>query len=443
MSWDEVLDDIAARIRKALSEGRQNEIMYQVGRPGEDGFMERVLWSWGVDGHNSHTNVCSSSGRFGYAVWMGGDRPAPDYSNARFIFLVSAHLESGHYFNPHAQRIMDAKQRGAKLAVMDPHLSNTAAMADYWLPAAPGTEAFVLLAIANVFITEDWFDREFVRSWTNWDEYLRVVHPELPCTFETFVAQLKVLYSQYSPEAAEQVSGIPAGTIVEIAQELARAAPAVSTHNWRAAAASHLGGWTVPRALFFLNVLTGSVATPGGTQPNIWAKHVPRPYKEPPRQTVWNELTWPKEYPLAFHEMSFLLPHFLKEGRGKLAVYFTRVYNPIWTNPDGFTWLEVLQDESLIELYACLTPNWSETAWLADYVLPMGLAPERHDTHSYETHAAWWIGFRQPVLRLAREKLGQPVRYTYEANPGEVWEENEFWFELSWRIDPDGSLGIR
>ena len=35
--------------------------------------------------------------------------------------------------------------------------------------------------------------------------------------------------------------------------------------------------------------------------------------------------------------MSFLLPHFLKEGRGKLDVYFTRVYNPVWTNPDGFT----------------------------------------------------------------------------------------------------------
>jgi anaerobic selenocysteine-containing dehydrogenase len=41
------------------------------------------------------------------------------------------------------------------------------------------------------------------------------------------------------------------------------------------------------------------------------------------------------------------------------------------------------------------------------------------------------------------ERRGQPVRDTREANPGEVWEENEFWFELSWRIDPDGSLGIR
>jgi anaerobic selenocysteine-containing dehydrogenase len=47
------------------------------------------------------------------------------------------------------------------------------------------------------------------------------------------------------------------------------------------------------------------------------------------------------------------------------------------------------------------------------------------------------------VLRTARERLGHRVRDTRAANPGEVWEENEFWIELSWRIDPDGSLGIR
>ena len=48
-------------------EGRQNEVMIHLGRPGEDGFTERVLASWGVDGHNSHTNVCSSGGRTGAA----------------------------------------------------------------------------------------------------------------------------------------------------------------------------------------------------------------------------------------------------------------------------------------------------------------------------------------------------------------------------------------
>ncbi|MBI4610608.1 MAG: formate dehydrogenase, partial [Candidatus Rokubacteria bacterium] len=69
--------------------------------------------------------------------------------------------------------------------------------------------------------------------------------------------------------------------------------------------------------------------------------------------------------------------------------------------------------------------------------------PERHDLVSYETHAGQWVGFRQPVLRALRERGGEAVESTLGTNPGEVWEENEFWIELSWRIDPDGSLGIR
>ena len=142
------------------------------------------------------------------------------------------------------------------------------------------------------------------------------------------------------------------------------------------------------------------------------------------------------------NELSFLLPHFLKEGRGKLDVYFTRVYNPVWTNPDGFTWIDA-QRRELIGLHVALTPTWSETAYFADYVLPMGLGSERHDIHSYETHDSQWLGFRQPVLRAARERLGETITDTRQVNPGEVWEENEFWIELSWRIDPDGSLGIR
>ena len=141
--------------------------------------------------------------------------------------------------------------------------------------------------------------------------------------------------------------------------------------------------------------------------------------------------------------MSFLLPHLLKENRGKLDVYFTRVYNPLWTNPDGFSWMEMLTDRDKIGLHVALTPTWSETAWFADYILPMGLGTERHDTMSQETHAAQWLGFRQPVLRVAREKRGETINATYEANPGEVWEESEFWAALTWRIDPDGSLGIR
>ena len=62
---------------------------------------------------------------------------------------------------------------------------------------------------------------------------------------------------------------------------------------------------------------------------------------------------------------------------------------------------------------------------------------------SQETHAGQWIGFRQPVGRVLRERQGEKIDFTYQANPGEVWEEDEFWIELSWRIDPTGELGVR
>jgi anaerobic selenocysteine-containing dehydrogenase len=143
------------------------------------------------------------------------------------------------------------------------------------------------------------------------------------------------------------------------------------------------------------------------------------------------------------NELSFLLPHLLKDGRAKLDVYFTRVYNPVWANPDGFSWIEALTNEDMIGCHVALTPVWNETTYFADYVLPMGLGSERHDIHSYETHDSQWLGFRQPVMKAARERAGEEIGNTREVNPGEVWEENEFWLELTWRIDPDGSLGIR
>src|SRR5437899_1148563 len=325
VSWDEALTEIGGRIRKAILENRRHELMYHVGRPGEDGYANRVLQAWGIDGHNSHTNVCSSSARLGHFLWCGNDRPSPDYANAQTILLLSSHLETGHYFNPHAQRIIEGQANGATLIVIDPRLSNTSAKANLCLPA----------------------------------------------------------------------------------------------------------------------VLSGSVGTEGGVGLHLSNKFVPAHPTTPPPPEYWNELLFPREYPLAFFEMSFLLPHLLKEKRGKLDVYFTRVYNPVWTNPDGFSWMEMLTDRDTIGLHVALTPSWSETAWFADYILPMGLGTVRHDTMSQETHAAQWLGFRQPVLRVAREKRGEQINATYEANPGEVWEESEFWAALTWRIDPDGSLGIR
>ncbi len=443
VSWDDALDAIASRIRNAIMEDRHNEIMIHLGRPGEDGFTERVLASWGVDGHNSHTNVCSSGGRTGFQFWTGIDRPSPDHANAKVIFLISSHLETGHYFNPHAQRITEARQRGAKVIVVDVRLSNTATHADFWLSPRPGSEAAINLAIARHIITTGRANWQFIRQWYNWEEYLAACRPDGPQDFEAFKDALGELYGQYTFDYAAGESGIESAVLAEVAEVVAEAGTAFSCHSWRSAAASNLGGWQVSRTLFFIATLLGAVATPGGTFPNAYNKFVPKPIHTPPHPKVWQELSWPVEYPLAQNELSFLLPHFLKEGRGRLDTYFTRVYNPVWTNPDGMTWVEALSDPDLVGCYVALTPTWNESAYFADWVLPMGHASERHDTHSYEQYDGQWVGFRQPVLRAARERLGESITDTRQVNPGEVWEENEFYIELSWRIDPDGALGIR
>jgi anaerobic selenocysteine-containing dehydrogenase len=443
ISWDEALEEIAGRMRRAIVGGRRNEIMYHIGRPGEDGHVMRVLQAWGVDGHNSHTNVCSSSARLGHFLWCGYDRPSPDYANARTILLLSSHLETGHYFNPHAQRIVDAKYSGAKLIVVDPRLSNTAAKADLWLPARPGTEGALLLAIASYLVRKGRFDAEFVRRWVNWEEYLRVAKGDPSPTFDKFLAAFDELYGRFSFEMAEEETGVPAARIEQAAEWIAEAGNRFSTHVWRAASSGNLWGWQIVRCLYLLVVLTGALGTEGGVNPHTWNKFVPKHPNPAPPVREWNDLLFPREFPLAFFEMSFLLPHLLKEGRGKVDVYFTRVYNPVWTNPDGMSWIEALTDESKVGLHVCLTPYWSETAWFADLVLPLGMGLERHDNQSQETHHGRWVGFRQPVVRVAKERSGLAVGDSREANPGEVWEHNEFWIELSWRIDPDGSLGIR
>jgi anaerobic selenocysteine-containing dehydrogenase len=460
ISWHQALEEIGRLMRQSRKQ-RRDGIVYHVGRPGEDGYTNRCITAWGVDGHNSHTNICSSGARAGYYLWGAFDRPSPDHTNARVILLISSHLETGHYFNPHAQRIIEGKMKGAKIITFDPRLSNTASMSDVWLPTWPGSESTVLLAIANYLIQNDRYEKEFVRRWVNWEETLEAVRDghldpgdadlqaqiadgRLATTdFETFDRLLKALYAEFTFDRAAEEAQVPVERIRETAEYVAQCDGRLAAHTWRSASIGNLGGWQVARCLFFLNVLTASIGTPGGTSANTWNKFVPAPFETPPPINAWNELHLPHEWPLAHYELSFLLPHFLEEGRGEIDVYFTRVYNPMWINPDGFMWMKALLDEEKIKCHVALTPTWNESAWFADYVLPMGHASERHDLMSQETHAGQWIAFRQPVRRVAMERAGQSVRFTYETNPGEVWEENEFWIELSVHMDPDGDLGVR
>jgi anaerobic selenocysteine-containing dehydrogenase len=490
-TWDEAMTTIGNKMHDAISgddELSKKSCMFHVGRPNENGFTGKVWQTLGQDCFNSHTNICSAGGRTPTIQWSNDDRSSPDWANAKLIFLNSSHAaDAGHYFQQAAGHIADARQKGAKLVVMDPRMSNSAGMADLWIACWPGTEAALYLYLVQRMLSENKVNKTFVKKWFNWEvmmdnrKYLEFMVEKgyiskVPKgnTFEDYIEMLKELYAPYTLEYASKETHVPAYKIEELYDMFIWADTSISSYFWRASAAGNLGGWTSGRTGYLALGMRGAIGPEGGTFFHHW--HVisvagkggsstigqGKRGSNVPKIDTWNELSWPPEWPLSTYEMSFLLPHLLadtkwqekwtKKGMNvpkKLSVWIPRMYNPVWINPDGFRWIDTIKDESKMELTFNLSPTWSETNWYVDYVLPVGLAGERHDQHSEATMPARWTSFRQPVMRVALEKAGwkpkNPNRATLEAHIkaglGEVWEENEFWFDMVVNyIDPKGDI---
>jgi anaerobic selenocysteine-containing dehydrogenase len=498
-SWDEAMSTIGKKMHDTLKVGDEisrKSIMYHVGRPNENGFGHRVPHSLGVDGYDSHTNICSAGARQGTIQWANDDRNSPDWANADLIFLQSSHAaDAGHYFQQSAGLIADARKRGAKMVVLDPRMSNSAGMADLWIPCWPGTETALYLYLVNRVLHEkdkngdDLVAHDFVKEWVNWDrlmantEYLQKMVgygyiSKMPKgkSYADFIEVMKELYAPYTKEMVIRECKLEGmeHKLDALWEMYIDAGDKIATYIWRAGPIAHRGGWMIARAGFLSLAMRGALrGDVGGTSFHHWHEisvagkgdKATVAGERPPKVDVWNELAWPPEYPLSSYEMSHILPHLLmdeewqekwtKKGLQvpkKLSVWFPRMYNPVWINPDGFRWIEALKREDKIELSFNLSPTWSETNWYCDYILPVGLAGERNDQQSTPSKPEQRIEFRQAVLRVAAEKMGwkpkDPTRATLEAHMkyglGEIWEESEFFPNLMvHHVDPDGSLGIR
>jgi anaerobic selenocysteine-containing dehydrogenase len=188
--------------------------------------------------------ICSSAGEAGLESVMGaklGTEPE-QFVNSRYIIAWASNI---HGNNVHLWPfIAEARRKGAKLVVIDPYRTRTAACADWYLPINPGTDAALALAMMHVIIGEGLHDADYVARYTlGFDE-------------------LREKVKAYPPERAARWTGIAAEDICKLAREYAAIRPAVIRVNYGVQRSE--GGGMATRAISMLPCITGSFKEAGG-----------------------------------------------------------------------------------------------------------------------------------------------------------------------------------
>ncbi|HKX74036.1 MAG TPA: molybdopterin-dependent oxidoreductase [Acidimicrobiia bacterium] len=278
--------------------------------------------------------------------------PVPDLDRTNYLLMLGANpyesngsLCTAPDFPGRMEKI---RARGGKVVVVDPRRTKSAANADRWIPIRPGTDAALLLALANVIVTAG-LARDQVAA-----------------------GKAEPWVAPFLPEAVAGFTGVEAGQIRDLAIELATAPTAavygrIGTHT---VTFGTLAAWAVD----LLNILTGNLDRPGGAM-FPYAAHLPARRKSRPFQTgrwhsrvrQWGEVLG--EFPVAT-----MADEIETEGEGQVRFLITVAGNPVLTTPDS-----ARLDAALAQLdfMVSVDPYLNETSRRADVVLPPPSALER------------------------------------------------------------------
>jgi molybdopterin guanine dinucleotide-containing S/N-oxide reductase-like protein len=247
ITWDEALDEIASRFRSITTEfGSEAILPYSYGGTLgalNGGSMDRRFFGR-LGASQLERTICSSAGEAGLESVMGvklGTEPE-QFIHSRYIIAWASNI---HGNNVHLWPfIEEARRKGAKLVVIDPYRTRTAACADWYLPINPGTDGALALAMMHVIIGDGLHDTDYVAKHTlGFDE-------------------LREKVKAYPPERAAQWTGISADDIRKLAREYATVRPSVIRLNYGVQRSEN--GGTATRAIAMLPCIIGSLKEVGG-----------------------------------------------------------------------------------------------------------------------------------------------------------------------------------
>ncbi|MCX8117173.1 MAG: molybdopterin-dependent oxidoreductase [Desulfobacterota bacterium] len=360
ISWEQAYKEIAQRLNLILlSHGPQS--VFWLNYPQTNHlYALRLMHALGSPHYFTHGSTCYTARNAGW-VYTVGELPSNDLEHSKYILIIGRNPAGGIDL-AEVKKMTRAKEKGAKVVVVDPRHSETAILADEWLPIKPGTDLALLLAMIHVMVKEGIYDRKFVAEKT--------------VGFE----QLEEQIVNYPPEWAEKVCEISAGTIVRLTRELARAKPKCLIHRGYHAAfgAQYLNSFQTARALAIANSLLGNINREGGIYfPKTAVLGELQPIHPAPDLPDIGKLDGtgvPGRYPLGSYGDG--IAHAIPELalRGELRAGFVYHNNPLRTNPNP---KRVIAGYQKLELLVVIDTVLSETASIAHYVLPESFYLER------------------------------------------------------------------
>ncbi len=393
ISWQQALDEIAKTVAASTASKGAASVWLLREEDSADGAWKRFMHTLGSP------SVVSLSGdgskRTAQSLTWGEEMEVPDFANARYILNFGANIFET--FPSHAAAVADGRaEKHARLVTFDPRMSMTAGLSDEWVPVLPGSDGLVALAMANVIMQEGLADTAFINAWTNFPADKLAKH-----------------LSQFTLEMAEKESGVKADVIKRIAIEFASEKPA--TLFAYGGVSAHANGTATERACMLLPIITGNIEVKGGYCL--------------PRRIRWDEVRpvppTPAKQVSEFKGAAF--PYDAKSGRAKVGVLFNYNANPAHSATAAAYWREVLKDEKAVPFMVSIGTHMSETAALADIVLPDASYLECFEPVSSPSSLFPWLGVRTAVSTA----------------PGEVRELKVILRDMVQALDPDGKRGLR
>jgi formate dehydrogenase (coenzyme F420) alpha subunit len=251
ISWDEALDTIAQLLLAIRARLGAEAVDFHHGHyhSGEifGVYLSRLANLFGSPNVTNPSHICLLPRAFlQFYIDFGAVVP-PDIAHTSCLILWGGNPKASNKAQEIA--IREARARGAKLIVIDPRRTGFAGDADIHVQLRPGTDGALALALLNVIISEQLYDKEFVEHWTKgFDELARHVQ-------------------DYSPEKAAEITWVSADTIRAVARTYATSKPAcISPRN---ALDEHTNASCAIRAIDLLMAITGNIDVRGGNMIQI------------------------------------------------------------------------------------------------------------------------------------------------------------------------------